>query len=71
VIAGRKVGDGGSDLLDNTGAFMAANDRIGQVREIAVAGVQVGVAHAAGRDPHKHLVSEWRREVECLDLERS
>jgi 3-mercaptopyruvate sulfurtransferase SseA len=28
-VAGRKVGDVGSDVLDNAGAFMAANDRIG------------------------------------------
>src|SRR5580704_10189164 len=38
-VAGRKVGDDGSNLLDNASAFMAANDRIGQVREIAIAGV--------------------------------
>ena len=31
-VAGPKVGDGGSNLLDNTGAFMAANDRIWQVQ---------------------------------------
>jgi Subtilase family len=70
-VAGRKVGDDGSNLLDNTGAFMAANHWIGQVREIAVAGMQVGVAHAAGHDPHKHFAGERRREVERLDLERS
>jgi len=29
VVAGREVGDGGSNLLDNTRAFMAANDRTG------------------------------------------
>jgi hypothetical protein len=32
--------------------------------------MQVGVAHAAGRDPHKHFVGERRREVERLDLKR-
>jgi hypothetical protein len=70
-VARRKVGDGRSNLLDNAGAFMAANNRIGQVREIPIAGMQVGVAHAAGRDPHKHFVGERRREVERLDLKRS
>ena len=55
-----KVRDGGSNLLDNTGAFMAANDRIGQVREIAIASMQVGVAHAAGHYPHKYFVGERR-----------
>jgi hypothetical protein len=50
---------------------MAANDRIGQVREIPIAGMQVGVAHAAGHDPNKHFVGERRREVERLDLKRS
>jgi hypothetical protein len=69
-VARRKVGDAGSDLLDNTGAFMSANDRIGQVREITIAGMQVGVPHATGHDPHKHFVSERRREVERLDLEQ-
>jgi hypothetical protein len=33
--------------------------------------MQIGVAHAAGHDPHKHFVGEWRREVERFDLERS
>ncbi len=70
-VAGREVGDGPSSLLNNAGAFVAANDRIGQVREIAIAGMQVGVAHAAGHDPHKHFVGEWRREVERLNLELS
>jgi hypothetical protein len=50
---------------------MAANDRIGQVREIAIAGMQVGLAHAAGHNSHKHFVGERHREVERLDLERS
>ena len=50
---------------------MAANDRIGQVWEIAVASMQIGVAHAAGHDPHKHLIGDRRHEVERLDLERS
>jgi hypothetical protein len=70
-VPGRKVGDVGSNLLDYTGAFMTANDRIGQVREIAIAGMQIGVAHAAGHYPHKHFVGERRREVERFDLERS
>jgi hypothetical protein len=70
-LGGHKVGDGGSNLLDSAGAFMAANDRIGQVREIAIASMQVGVAHAAGEDSNKHFVGEWRREVERFDLERS
>jgi hypothetical protein len=64
------VGDGGSDLLYNTGAFLAANDRIGEVREIAIAGMQVSVAHAARHNPNKHFVGERRREIERLDLER-
>jgi hypothetical protein len=55
MVAGREIGDGGSYLLDDTGAFMAANDWIGQVLEIAIAGMQVGVAHAAANDPYKHL----------------
>ena len=38
-------------LADEAGAFMAAND-LWQVREIAVAGIQIGVAHAAGHYPH-------------------
>ena len=63
--------DGCSDLLDNTAAFVTANDRIGQVREIAITGMQIGVAHAAGQDPHKHFIDERRREVERLDLEQS
>ena len=70
-VAGHKVGGGGSNLLDSAGAFMAANDGIGQVGEIAIARMQVGVAHAAGEDLNKHFVGEWRREVERLDLERS
>src|SRR6516164_7778850 len=70
-IARRKIGGGGSNLLDNAGALMAANDSIGQVREIAIAGVQVGVAHAAGHDPYQHFVGERFRKVEGLDLERS
>jgi hypothetical protein len=36
-VAGRKIGDGGSNLLDNAGAFMTANDRMEQVREISIA----------------------------------
>ena len=31
--------------------------------------MQIGVAHAAGHDPHKHFVGEWRREVESFDLD--
>ena len=50
---------------------MTANDRIGQVREITIASMQIRVAHAAGHDSHKYLVGERRREVERFDLERS
>jgi hypothetical protein len=50
---------------------MTANDRVGQVREIAIASMQIGVAHAAGHDPHKYLVGERRRQVERFHLERS
>jgi hypothetical protein len=59
-VPGCKVGDGGSDLFDNAGAFLAANHRRGQVGKIAIAGMQVGVAHAAGHDPHKHFVGKRR-----------
>ena len=71
MIPGCKVGDGGADLLDNAGALMPANHRIGQVGEIAIPRMQVGVAHAARHDPHKYFVGKRCGEVERLDLERS
>jgi hypothetical protein len=70
-VTGREVGDGGSNLLDDTGAFMATNDRIGQIRKIAIAGMQVGVAHAGGHNPHKHFVGERRCQVERFNLKPS
>ena len=49
---------------------MTANDRIGKVREITIASMQIGMAHAAGHDPHKYFVGKRRREVERFGLER-
>ena len=71
MILGCRVGDGGADLLDNAGALMPANHRIGQVGEIAIPRMQVGVAHATGHDPHKYFIGKRRPELERVDLERS
>jgi hypothetical protein len=68
-VAGGEIGDGGADRLDNAGALMPADDRVGQVGEIAVAGMEIGVAHARGEDAHEDFVFERRGEFELLDLE--
>jgi hypothetical protein len=71
MVAGSEVADRGADLLDDAGAFVAAHDRVRQVREIAVAGMQVGLAHPARDDPYQQLVRPRIRQVQLFDAEAS
>jgi hypothetical protein len=68
LVADRQIGHAGTQLGDDPRPFMPADHRIRQAREIPVAGVQIGVAHAAGDDPHQHLAGARRRQIEILDF---
>ena len=55
MIAGRKALHGTADRVHHAGAFVAEHVRIG-VGVIAVAAVQVGLAHAARHHAHDQFV---------------
>ena len=69
MVAGHKVAHGGADGMDHAGAFVAVNGGIG-TGEIAVAAVQVGLAHAARHHANDHLIGPRRGELQRVDDER-
>jgi len=50
-VTGREISDCGADLPEDACTFVPAHDRVGQVRKIAVAGMEIGVAHARPEQP--------------------
>ncbi len=58
------------DGLDNASALVAQDDR-GRAIPLAVADVQVGMAHAGGQHPHPDLAGTWLDELELADLDRT
>ena len=70
VIAGRDERDAVADALDDTGALVAENARRIAGRVGAGGGVEVGVADAAGGEPHEHLAGLRLGEIDLLDDER-
>ena len=70
VVAGRKPAHGAADGMHDAGAFVAVNGRVRAV-EIAVAAVQIGLAHAARHDADDHLVRARLAQLHGLDGERA
>ena len=70
MIAGREPAHGAADGMHHAGAFVAVNGRVRAV-EIAVAAVQIGLAHAAGHDADDHLVRPRLAQLHGLDGERA
>ena len=70
VVAGRKAAHGAADGVHDAGAFVAVNGGVRAV-EIAVAAVQIGLAHAAGHDADDHLVRPRLAQLHGLDGERA
>ncbi len=68
MIARRQPGDGGADSLHDTGALVAIHGGIRRV-VVAVAAMQVGLAHAARDDPDQHLVRSRIGQFEPVDRE--
>src|SRR5262249_5458421 len=68
VIAEREFGPAVADGLHHTRAFVAVNRGIGRV-VVAVATVQVGLAHAARHDPDQRLVRPRIGQFEPIDRE--
>ena len=68
MIAGREFGHAGADGLHHAGTFVAVNRGIGRV-VVAVATVQVGLAHAARHDPDQRLVRARIGQFEPIDRE--
>ena len=70
MIAGRQGVDRAADGMNYAGALMTVNRRIGR-SEIAVAAVQIGLAHAARHHPDDYFV--WTRiaKFQFIDDERS
>ena len=64
------LGDRGADRLDDAGALVAEHARRVAGRVGAGRGVQVGVADAAGGQPHQHLTRTGPVELHFLDGER-
>jgi len=69
-IAGREARHVLADCHHHAGALVAEHG--GQRRiVVTVAAVLVGLAHAAGDDPHQQLVGTRIGEIERLDRERA
>jgi hypothetical protein len=68
VVAPRDLRDVLADSLHDPGALVPVNRGVGRV-VVAVAPVQVGLAHAAGDDPHQGLVRPRIRQIDLLDAE--
>ena len=64
MIAHGDRGDGGADLGDHTGTLVARHERHA-LRQVAVDGVQIRVAHAGGLDVDLHVS---RPEGQRLDV---
>ncbi len=69
MVARREVAHRVTHRVDHTGALMAVNGRIGTC-EIAVATVQVGLAHAARDDADDQLIRPRSGELQRVDDER-
>ena len=70
MVARREVAHRVADGVDHAGAFVAVNGRIG-TGEIAVAAVQIGLAHAARHDADDQLVGARLAELQRVDDERA
>jgi hypothetical protein len=70
VVAGRKAAHGITDGMHDAGAFVAVDGGVRAV-EIAVAAVQIGLAHAARHDADDHLVRPRLAQLHGLDGERA
>ena len=70
VVARRDVAHAFADTLDDAGTLVAEHGRRVAGRVGAGGGVEVGVADAAGDEPHQHLACLRLGEVELLHLER-
>ncbi len=51
-------------------AFVPQHRREDAFRIVAAEGERVGVADAAGGDPHQHFARAWRLDVDLHDLQR-
>src|SRR6266516_493277 len=70
MIAGRQGTDRAADAMDHAGALVAVNRRIGR-SEIAVAAVQIGLAHAACHNPDDHFDRARIAKFQFIDDEGS
>ena len=70
MVAGRKRANGIADGMHHTGAFVTVNGGVRAV-EIAVAAVQIGLAHAARHDADDHFVRPRLAQLHGLDGERA
>ncbi len=70
VIAGLHESDARPDALDDSCSFVPEHTRRVSGRIGTRGGVQIGVTHAAGGEPHEHLPVLRLGQVELLDDER-
>jgi hypothetical protein len=57
VIAGHEVGDAVTDLLDDARPFVAADERVDRVGDVACGDMVVGVAQPGRDQAHQHLAA--------------
>src|SRR5262249_13012133 len=69
MISWRDRLDTRTDRSDHSSAFMAVNHRIGPGK-IAIARMQVGLAHTARNNLDQYLVRPWLAQVERVDHKR-
>ena len=69
MVAGRHERDVGAHALDDARALVPEHGRGVAGRVGAAGGVEVGVADAAGDEPHEHLGRGRLRELDVLDDE--
>ena len=70
MVAGDEAAHGAADRVHDARAFVTVHRRI-RADEIAIAAVQVGLAHAARHDADDHFVGARGAKFQCLDDERT
>ena len=69
MVADAQPGDVAPDRLDDTGAFMAEDDRQ-RIDERTLHGLEVGMAQAGRTDAHENVVGRERCELDLFYGER-
>ncbi len=70
MIAGLQIIDALADLDDDARAFVTAEHRKAEHRNVAGDDVMVGMTHACDLERHFHLTLAWVADLDLLDRPR-